>query len=113
MWRWEEHNAFSDSKGSIKQWFEDKDLVQMQFIGLKDKNGKEIYDGDIYNEHGYRWIVAWDPRGGWAIKAEKGMNNEPFERNAFVQDNALKGGEVIGNIYENPELLHVQEESQA
>jgi len=59
--------------------------ILMQFTGLKDKNGKEIYEGDILKHN----------QGNYAIE---------FIAGAFSYDenNEL---EVIGNIYENPDLL--------
>lgn len=58
-----------------------------QFIGLKDKNGKEIYEGDIMVTHtGWKTVVRWD------------------EENLCYCGFMLIW-EVIGNIHENPELL--------
>lgn len=74
-----------------------KDIDIMQYTGLKDKNGKEIYEGDIV-----LWIDS---------KGNKRQNKVFFERGAFRLRNTyfelLEYGilEVIGNIYENPELL--------
>lgn len=76
-------------------------VILMQYTGLKDKNGKEIYEGDIVV--GYfncKKIIGWIFYGSDAtffIQREGlygiGLNN--------VEDWA----EIIGNIYENPELL--------
>lgn len=70
-----------------------EDYEVMQFTGFKDKNGREIYEGDIlklvdkYNPYPEDYIVE--------IKWEKvGFN--------FIWQSVW---EVIGNIYENPELL--------
>ncbi len=74
-----------------------------QFTGLKDKNGKEIYEGDIitaYNER-IKGPVIFDRRG-----LAFGIPNGPNEIYQFSM-NFLesKDIEIIGNIYENPELL--------
>lgn len=70
-----------------------------QFTGLKDKNGKEIYEGDIVtSSHGELYEVCFIG-SGWKIKSIKHK----------TRPNSLRGlihkREVIGNIYQNPELL--------
>ena len=74
----------------------------MQYTGLKDKEGKEIYEGDILRLDGGRLVeVRWHPFAAQfdsrAINS-KGMARPLADRPQFFS-------EVIGNIYENPELL--------
>ena len=75
-------------------------LVLMQFTGLLDKNGKEIYEGDILGDDTEGWsydFVEWsDIWCGWATHYWFGSKE--------LAENA-DGLEVVGNIYENPELL--------
>ena len=72
---------------------------EMQYTGLKDKNGKEIYEGDILRDDRVDeynlYEIKWNEYGTYA----DGLEDEIWE------DVANDYLEVIGNIYENPELL--------
>ena len=85
----------------------------MQYTGLKDKNGKEIYEGDIFkydevrDDDGYildseEYVkVEWvEELGGFHIV---NVNDEPYCTVAEALEDDLY---VIGNIYENPELMN-------
>ncbi len=76
-------------------------FVVQQFTGLHDKNGKEIYEGDILGADSVTgtYEVYWsEHQAAWAAKG--GTAHLPAWLNSFTL-----GLEVIGNIYENPELL--------
>ena len=79
-----------------------KHLMLLQCTGLKDKNGKEIYEGDLISESSSdAYEVVWQSHSlRWTLHstgADKGYREMHF-------DNTYNY-EIIGNIYENPELL--------
>lgn len=83
-----------------------------QCTGLKDKNGKLIYEGDILFEDwkneaypkGKYWIVKWDNNNaGFYIEMINPSKFENFKVWRLARHDL--DYEVIGNIYENPELL--------
>lgn len=97
-----------------KEFAEMTHIELMQYTGLKDKNGKEIYEGDIVemyeedsragDEHAYRGSVTYWEGGFWLFE-----NNEVWVDLQVDWSNPQNEDfrKVIGNIYENPELLSV------
>jgi len=81
----------------------------MQYTGLKDKNGKEIYEGDILGVSGGSgvfWEVSWDNTKtdlpvGFVFGSFGMRSNIPQYLHPSIDRL-----EIIGNIYENPELLN-------
>lgn len=83
------------------------EIELMQFTGLKDKNGKEIYEGDIVRyeccSEGYVEEVIYDDKRCNFGTIDK--DGETFSFDALISDFYVNCFEVIGNIYENKELL--------
>ena len=75
-----------------------------QFTGLHDKNGKEIYEGDIITlgEKNKACLVVWDNERGAFCAI---INNTAIRMHVDF----WKSGKIIGNIHENPELLAAKE----
>jgi YopX protein len=84
----------------------ENESLLMQYIGLKDKNGKEIYEGDILKFTGSNVKVVFDQGGfGYEFLIQEERMIIPFlGHSAF--DAIMSRCEVIGNIYEHPELLN-------
>ena len=102
--------VYYEAYGLRNYW--NKNVVLMQSTGIKDKNGVEIYEGDILKLHaiflapddkiGY---LEYSPKYGYSIILE---GNRLYRQEYWASTNKLNY-EVIGNIYENPELIEVVE----
>lgn len=98
-----------DSIGDAITFYRGAEEVElMQSTGLKDKNGKEIFEKDILDYNGRKVIVKW--HGSYACFIYEFVD-ELKNRTAEWQPLYLSyyKFEIIGNIYENPEMLEVTE----
>lgn len=87
--------------------FPDDDITIQQFTGLKDKNGKEIYEGDViqYNRRssydGINFEVKWnEDNWGWVLVSK---NKDYLVNERTPEGNRYSFVEVVGNVFENPE----------
>lgn len=103
----ERHTTFDDCKSYRTITQESEFWTLMQFTGLLDNNGVEIYEGDIVkNKKGVIGKVDYSERGtrfGLHSTKPHYITGEPHSKYY-----SLIGCEIIGNTYENPKLLKVE-----
>jgi uncharacterized phage protein (TIGR01671 family) len=118
--KWLDGNEWAFDPETSKGWYlefgemmdEIEDIVIVQYTGLKDKNGKEIWEGDlIQNEDGRICEVIWFQNyGQWDAFVKKIIKHD--SASGFSPEEWWHCIEIIGNIYENPELLKSKKEAK-
>lgn len=88
-----------------------KELIWLEFTGLKDKNGKEIYEGDVLrrakdgNNYTFYIVVEFN-NGVFFGTTRPGFNHRlTAERWGNCDSDGEGYNEIIGNIYQNPDLI--------
>lgn len=102
-----------------KSWTFTGSIEFMQYTGLLDKNGKEIYEGDIVHYRDYDTNINhnrpgddWEKSGTAYIEFNEGafklyeLEDGDIEHGALIEEWA--DCEIIGNVYQNPELLEAK-----
>jgi len=94
---------------NLRGWSIDEKYL-MQFTGLKDKNGKEIFEGDIVRyilgKNTFTEVITYNKDlAGFGFLSISIDDDYVFTLGELIENLDLSSIEVIGNIYENPELL--------
>ena len=78
------------------------DVELMQYTGIKDKDNKKIYEGDIlFESFGEKYYKVIFENGGFRAEFEGDFDEYSFD----LIDVVAQGCEIVGNIYENSELI--------
>jgi uncharacterized phage protein (TIGR01671 family) len=96
-------NVHPTLQGSV--FYGDK-MIPLEYTGLKDKNGKEIYESDIlrFNPTDDACLIIWRQICASFCARKTGWTFDHYFGEAFDSSDC----EIIGNIYQNPELVEVK-----
>ena len=102
-----ENKEIAVKENRTYHFFRMQNLELMQYTGLKDKNGKEIYEGDIlfFRDENMKYIVVWQD----AAFIIKSIEIRKYSEKMCWLDDTEICCEIVGNIYENKKLLEENE----
>ena len=117
-WGFVEDGIFREPAGTPYSSMKEAREQSQQYTGLKDKNGKEIYEGDIYKcdyndtfDFAYYQVVWDEEKGQWwgecVALHHKNTGYKDISRGGFCESSVASSVniEIIGNIHEHPHLL--------
>lgn len=90
--------------GRVTEGSTNPNVILLQYTGLKDKSGKEIYEGHIIEDVQGIGVVGFSPPC-FTVQCRYNMHYFLGAGNMYPENYQLKTTKIIGNIYENPELL--------
>jgi len=104
--------AFNRSEYQLMyEMFTRPDIILMQFTGLKDRNNTPIYEGDIVQWHNTEganreiiWPINYNDSKACFMHGPIPLH-QVFDSGYYQPDRGKSGLEVLGNIYQNPELV--------
>lgn len=80
-----------------------EDIIPLQYTGLKDKSGKEIYEGDVFgNPFVLRCVVEREEDGAYVLRF---LDTKMKGRKLSILDHKVAASAILGNIYQHPHLL--------